>query len=75
MPKDSLKSKQTLSLNEAKRKIMDLMAISDRSEKQRPYCHQRKISRPWLETVQIEPEIELEKATQAIENKFNNLKC
>ena len=34
MPDQSLKSKQLLTLTEAKRKIMDLMAINDRSEKQ-----------------------------------------
>ena len=34
MANSSLKSKQILSLAEAKRKIMDLMAISDQSEKQ-----------------------------------------
>ncbi len=117
MPDQSLKPKQSLTLAEAKRKIMDLMAISDRSEKQisdklsgvsepeiliqaldwmraqswnpTPEKLQNhvvenltrknkgqtaineKLKTLGLDTVQIEPEIELEKAMQAVENKFD----
>ncbi len=120
MPDRSLKSKQTLTLAEAKRKIMDLMAISDPSEKQlteklqnqtepeilvqalawvrvqswspapekiqnqvienlnRKNKGQRAINQKLenlgLNTVQIDTEIELEKAKQAVENKFDKTK-
>ncbi len=113
----SLKTKQLLSLSETKRKIMDLMAISDRSEKQLfeklahvtdpqiltealtwsktqswnpapeklqnsvvenlnqknkgQYAINKKLEDLGLNTVQIDPEIELEKAMEAVENKFS----
>ncbi len=117
MSDQSLKPKQSLTLAETKRKIMDLMAISDRSEKQisdklsgvtepeiliqaldwmrtqnwNPTSEKlqgyvienlnrknkgqtainEKLKTLGLDTVQIEPEIELEKAMQAVENKFD----
>ncbi len=113
----SLKTKQLLSLSETKRKIMDLMAISDRSEQQLfeklahvtdpqiltealtwsktqswnpapeklqnsvvenlnqknkgQYAINKKLEDLGLNTVQIDPEIELEKAMEAVENKFS----
>ena len=120
MPEHSLKSKQLLSLAETQRKIMDLMAISDRTEKQifdklspvttieilnealswaktqnwnpKPEELQnqvianlnrknkghrlinQKLENLGLDTVQIDSEIELEKALQAVENKFDKTK-
>ncbi len=117
MPDQSLKPMQSLTLAEAQRKIMDLMAISDRSVKQitdklspvtepeiliqaldwmraqnwNPTSEKlqshvienltrknkgqtainEKLKNLGLDTVQIEPEIELEKALQAVENKFD----
>jgi SOS response regulatory protein OraA/RecX len=117
MPDQSLKPMQSLTLAEAQRKIMDLMAISDRSVKQitdklspvtepeilvkaldwmsqqswnpspeKLQTHvienlnrknkgqtaiNERLKNLGLDTVQIEPQIELEKALQAVENKFN----
>jgi SOS response regulatory protein OraA/RecX len=119
MPEHSLKSKQLMTLAETKLKIMDLMAISDRSEKQLidklqfrvhpeilqealdwaktqswnpssdqlqkqiienlnrknkgQLAIQQKLKILGLQTVQIDPEIELEKARQSVETKFGKI--